>query len=328
MKPTLIVLLVFFIALETNIARCATFLNPVLNRDFHDTTVMKSSDGSFYVYATEGNGAHIQVARSKDLVNWEFLGEALPARPGWTNGINYWAPDVTQHGNTYYMYYAASRTQGMCIGVATSSSPAGPFVDKGSPLLCSTDFAAIDPKSFDDPATGKIWLYWGSDFNPIRVQELSPDRMAFASGSSPITTISTSSAPYEGLIEGAWLHFKNGWYYLFYSGNNCCGAQAHYAVLVARAKSPSGPFEKLTNATHRPSSTILELNTRWIAPGHNSVITDSAGQDWIYYHAIDRNLGDYNRRALLMDKITYDPNGWPVIQGSTPSTTPQPGPAV
>lgn len=40
------------------------------------------------------------------------------------------------------------------IGVATALSARGPFVDTGVPLLCGTQFETLDPKSFDDPATG------------------------------------------------------------------------------------------------------------------------------------------------------------------------------
>ena len=41
---------------------------------------------------------------------------------------------------------------------------------------------------------------------------------------------------YQRLVEGAWVHRRDGWYYLFYSGDNCCGPNAHYATLVARSR--------------------------------------------------------------------------------------------
>lgn len=77
--------------------------------------------------------------------------------------MNTWAPDVSVHGSTYFMYFAASGPDNMmCIAVATSQNPLGPFKDAiGKPLVCSEPanaFADIDPKSWDDPATGKIYL--------------------------------------------------------------------------------------------------------------------------------------------------------------------------
>ena len=61
------------------------------------------------------------------------------------------------------------------------------------------------------------------------------------------------------------------YYYLFYSGDNCCGPKANYAVMVARSRSATGPFETLEQATGKPHSIILEKRGNWFAPGHNSV---------------------------------------------------------
>ena len=67
-------------------------------------------------------------------------------------------------------------------------------------------------------------------------------------------------------------------YYLFYSGDNCCGPDAEYGVMVARSTSPTGPFETLEQARGVPHSLMLFKSERWLAPGHNSVVTDKAGE--------------------------------------------------
>ena len=149
----------------------------------------------------------------------------------------------------------------------------------GKPLQCGESFVNIDPMAFDDPATGKRLLYWGSGFQPIKVQELAPDRMSFAAGSKPIDLIpvmKNDPLKYRELLEGAWVIRRGGWYYMFYSGNNCCGKNAHYAVLVARSRSATGPFEPLA-----PNPVILEQRGIWVAPGHNAIITDARGTDWM-----------------------------------------------
>ena len=91
--------------------------------------------------------------------------------------------------------------------------------------------------------------------------------------------------------------------------------------MVARTKSPEGLFERLGQTRSGNSSAILAKNDRWLAPGHNSVITDAAGQDWIVYHAIDRKEPNAGRK-LLIEKVAYS-NGWPVIGDGTPSFSPQ-----
>jgi arabinan endo-1,5-alpha-L-arabinosidase len=323
------------------------FVNPIFETDFPDPTVIRASDGWYYAYATQtildGKMLNIQVARSRDLVKWEHLGDALPMKPVWANQTQkFWAPHVSQFGDTYYLYYSAdpNTLTGLCLAVATSKSPRGPFADSGKPLKCGESFINIDPMAFDDPRTGKHLLYWGSGFQPIKVQELAPDRTSFMPGSQSIDLIpiikDETPANYQRLIEGAWVNFRDGYYYLFYSGDNCCGDKAHYAVMVARSRSATGPFETLAQVTGKQNSAILELNTRWIAPGHNSVIRDASGQDWIFYHAIDSQnrllkndiTGDRDvRRIMLMDRIIYR-HGWPMIEKGSPSTTRQPAPKV
>lgn len=320
-----------------------TFANPVLDSDFPDPAVIKAPDGFYYAYATQtemgGKWVNIQLARSADLVRWQHLGDALPAKPGWASKTqDFWAPHVSRHGDTYYMYYSAKPDaaladdkRGLCLGVATAGGPLGPFTDMGKPLLCGDGFVNIDPMDFVDPASGKTLLYWGSGFQSIKVQELAPDRMSFAAGSAPtdlIPVVKNDPMEYRQLVEGAWVILRDGWYYMFYSGNNCCGPKAHYAVLVARSRSATGPFETLS-----PNPVILAARGKWHAPGHNAIITDAAGQDWMVYHAVDvrrprtKPKDDINtRRIMLIDRIVWR-DGWPRLENDGPTSEPQARPA-
>ncbi len=326
----------------------ATYTNPVLDADFPDPAVLKAPDGFYYAYATQGGADgkmhNVQVARSSDLVSWQHLGDALPTKPGWASRTqDFWAPHVSEHQGRYYLYHSAKpdaaltdTSRGLCLAAATATRPEGPFTDIGQPLKCGPGFVNIDPMAYDDPATGKRLLYWGSGFEPIRVQELAPDRISFAPGSAPVDLIrpvkSEDPGEYERLIEGAWVIRRNGWYYLFYSGDNCCGPKAHYAALVARSRSATGPFETLKAAAGAPSCVILEQRGNWLAPGHNSIVQDESGRDWILYHAVDtrrpktKPADDINtRRVMLIDRIVWR-DGWPRLEGGGPSSGPQPRP--
>jgi arabinan endo-1,5-alpha-L-arabinosidase len=319
------------------------YVNPVLDADFPDPTVVRASDGSYYAYATQTTGVRIQVARSTNLVSWTPLGEGLVAKPAWASGSgNFWAPDVHERNGTFVMYYSSQSDSarqtdpngGFCVGMATSANPTGPFVDVGHPVVCGRGFSTIDPMGFDDPQSGKHYLYWGSAGSPIQVQELSPtDRSTFAPGSAPTALVSPRggsdpSAYDTGLIEGPWVEYVAPYYYLFFSGNSCCGTGAHYAVMVARSSSPTGPFDVLRNGA--AAQPILAGSGKWTAPGHNSVVHDGAGNAWMLYHAIDVNnpylipgRTDISRRPMLMDRITYA-NGWPTVgTNGTPTSTPQ-----
>ena len=334
----------------------ATYFNPVWDADFPDPTVIHARDGYYYAYGTEtrraGKVLNIQVARSPDLVHWTLLGDALPVKPSWAHTTDsFWAPHVSEVGGKYYMYFSAKPDNavdskdpgaGLCLATATATTPAGPFVPTNEPLQCGPGFVNIDPMQFDDPATGQRLLYWGSGFGPLKVRALAPDRLHFAPG-SPVKELlfpdsSRRADNYQKLVEGSWVVRRNGWYYLFYSGDNCCGDKAHYAVQVARSRAATGPFETLAQATGQPGSAILVRNDRWLAPGHNSVVTDAAGHDWLAYHAISVRKKTFvavnkeqedSRRVMLLDRLEYV-DGWPrvVPNHGTPSVEAVPAPVV
>ena len=155
--------------------------------------MIRAPDGFYYAYATQtkvgDKWINIQLARSSDLVTWRQLGDALPAKPNWASKTqDFWAPHVVARAATpISCIIRPSRIRRTSGTACASASPpraarCGPFVDKGTPLKCGDGFLNIDPMAFDDPATGKPLLYWGSGFGPLKVQELGPDFMSFAAG--------------------------------------------------------------------------------------------------------------------------------------------------
>jgi len=100
----------------------------------HDPTVMLAEDGYYYMYQTDasyGNAhdghGHFHGRRSKDLVNWEYLGATMETAPSWVatklneyrtqqglaeipeNNISYgyWAPVARKiSSGKYRMYYS------------------------------------------------------------------------------------------------------------------------------------------------------------------------------------------------------------------------------
>jgi arabinan endo-1,5-alpha-L-arabinosidase len=64
---------------------------------------------------------------------------------------------------------------------------------------------------------------------------------------------------------------------------------------------------------------IQQNGNTWIGTGHNAVVTDAAGQDWLAYHAIDRadpyldEPYGINKRPMLLDRLDWI-DGWPVVR--------------
>lgn len=136
--------------------KVAKYHNPIVSSSLPDPTVTKADDGYFYLYATE-NIRNLPIYRSKDLVNWNYVGTVFTdsSRPQWNPQGGIWAPDVNVVNGRYMLYYSKSEWGGewTCgIGIASATSPQGPFIDHGA-LFISQDIGiqnCIDPFYIED----------------------------------------------------------------------------------------------------------------------------------------------------------------------------------
>lgn len=312
-----------------------TYTNPVATPVAADPSVILAPDGAYYLYATQddwadGQGNHyLPIFRSNDLVNWTFVTDAFLSSPAWKDSGGFtWAPDISFYRGRYYLYYAASLwgDPNPCIGLGTSQNPAGPFEDLGRAVFCSEDVGvanSIDPFVWQE--NGVRTLVWGS-FHGIYAVKLSDDGTK-AVGETTQLADTRFEAPY--------IVRREGYYYLFVSAGSCCdGENSTYTLYVGRSKNLTGPYVDAQGQSllKGGGKVVLAANETWVGPGHNSVIQDDAGTDWLFYHAIPRDnprlTNGVNRRPALVDKITWQ-DGWPVVNGSAgPSTTAQPIPTV
>jgi beta-xylosidase len=253
---------------------------------------------------------------SKDLANWKVAGAVFDTPPAWTDG-NYWAPEIQTMDGTFYVYYSAKdkKTGRMCVASATSKTPMGPYEDHGT-LICE-DVGSIDAMAVRDDS-GQRYLFWKEDGNsqkkptPIHIQKLSPDGTRLMGEKKEVLR---NDAPWEGeLIEGPYVMKRGEYWYMFYSGNGCCGLKCNYAVGVARAHQLEGPWEK------NPGNPVLMSNQFWKCPGHGSIVEDPQGRDVFMYHAYSSKDSVYVGRQALADVVDWDASGWPQInQGKGPS---------
>jgi beta-xylosidase len=312
-------------------ARPATYRNPVsapAADTFADPAVIKGDDGVWYAFGTsdplrvgETVPHLLPILRSNDLVHWTHAGDAFAARPAWaTPTAGVWAPDIRRLAGRYVLYYTVTDTtlnagEDSAIGVATAPTPLGPWTDSGAPLVAPRAAPGggwlwtFDPAQLTD-ARGRSWLYYGSYF--------------------------ATQVTIDNRYEGAYVVRRGGWYYLFASAANCCaGPTTGYSVFAGRSREPAGPFTDRDGvsllASRVGGTPVIQQNgNRWIGTGHNAIVTDDAGQDWLVYHAIDRtapylNGSDgINRRPMLIDRLTWD-GGWPRARASD---SPQPAPGI
>ena len=302
-------------------AAASLYANPVLKGDFPDPSLIRLK-GDYWATATSGEWAPIfPLLYSRNLVDWQARGAVFPVAPAWAAG-NYWAPELTAEptgdpgAGRYRVYYTAHKKQGpLCVAVATAKAPAGPYTDHG-PLVCQ-DSGSIDASTVRNE-DGRLYLLWKEDGNsrdrptPIWAQPLSPDGTRLRGTRRELVR---NDAAWEGpLIEGPFVLRRAGWFYLFYSGNACCGRECRYALGVARARKLLGPWEK------DPHNPILAGNSAWRCPGHGTVVTDERGRTFLLYHAYAARDTVYVGRQGLLDEVTWAADGWPRINdGQGPS---------
>lgn len=294
--------------------------NPVINRSVPDPTVLRDTDGTYYLYGTE-NTRNVPIFSSRNLVDWEFRGTAFndSTRPQMVPDGNIWAPDIQHFDGKYVLYYSKSRWGGEweCgIGVATADKPDGPFTDHGK-LFISSEIGvqnSIDPVFFEE--NGKRYLFWGS-FRGIYGIELADDGLAVREGAKSVKIAGT-------LTEGTNIFKHDGYYYLVGSAGTCCeGLASTYRVVVARSRDLFGPY---VNREGKPAldnnfDVIMEKSDKVVGPGHNSnFVTDDAGDTWMIYHGFDAANPKAGRK-VYMDRILWDPDGWPRTLTGHPSTT-------
>jgi arabinan endo-1,5-alpha-L-arabinosidase len=105
---------------------------------------------------------------------------------------------------------------------------------------------------------------------------------------------------WEGhLVEGPWVTFQEGRYWMFYAGNDF-GTPA-YGIGVAVADHPLGPFTKQPEA-------FLKSTSQWWAPGHACVALGLDDKPQLFFHAFFPETGGYNTfRAVLTTKLKFTP---------------------
>ncbi len=341
----------------TPVAAAQRYVNPVSKTfadTFADPAVIRAKDGYWYAYATsdplrEGQTepGNLHIARSRDLMRWDYVGDAFTAasRPSWADPTSlFWAPDIRFINGNYYLYYTVTNTTKTAedfdnaIGVATAPTPAGPWTDSGRPLIAprrggpGNNFKwNFDAAEFND-TDGKRYLYFGSYYGGVFVTELTPDGTARV-GKPTMVGI-------DNRFEGAYVVKRYGYYYLFASSANCCaGPSTGYSVFAGRSRSPRGPFldrAGLSMTASRAGGTIvIEPNgNKWVGTGHNALVTDLSGQDFLVYHAINRRdpylnePGGINQRAMLIDRLDWI-GGWPTVRGGHwASDSAQPAPVT
>lgn len=297
----------------------------------HDPVVAKQGD-VYYLFCT---GPGITTFTSKDLKTWiqgePVFSDSLKWAVNVADGFNghIWAPDITLHNGTYYLYYSVSAfgKNTSAIGLVTNKT-LNPndenfkWEDQGIVIQSVPNrdmWNAIDPNLIFDE-NGTPWLAFGSFWSGLKMVKLNDDLRTLAEPQTWYPIASRERSPNipdddagNAALEGPFIFKKGDYYYQFLSWDYCCrGEKSTYKLVVGRSKSIIGPYadKEGKELTKGGGSLVIEGNENWYGVGHNSVFTFD-GKDYSFMHGYDAS--DKGLPKLIVKEITWI-DGWPTVE--------------
>ncbi|MGN1040865.1 MAG: family 43 glycosylhydrolase, partial [Candidatus Fimimonas sp.] len=296
--------------------------------------------GYFYMYCTNtqcemGDKGMMYdrgpIFRSSNLVDWTWVGSVFD---GHSDALNWhdknagvWAPSVIKVGNRYNYYYSLSLwgDENPGIGVATAPTPYGPWTHYGKLLDQKMTGVrnGIDPQPFyvgDD-----LYLIWGSFFG-IACTLLTDDGTELFYGDEVkqhITYLIDDNTE-DGQMnvdinyEGSYVISRNDKFYYFGSQGTCLNSTAStYRVRVGVCNKFGEKFtthDGITLDKEPYGEEVISPSEKVAGVGHNTVVQDFAGDYWLFYHGYDVD-GPFGDRIVFLDKLLWDENGMPYVEG-------------
>ena len=274
---------------------CIYAANPIITSTYTaDPSPHRWSDGKYYMYCSHDQDADVDwnmvdyhVFSSTDLVNWVDNGIAFKNTDSpFGNGAALWAPDCMYRNGLYYLYYP----QNSVIGVATSTSPTGPFTNARKLYQTANSQYSYDPMIFVDD-DNQAYLLVSSCMNPNGA--FKPVLCKLGSDMMSITqeTILSTTGNFH---EGPWLFKRNGIYYLTWGGGGC-----EYST----STSLTGPYTSqgvICNQWRNANGNLIPGNQQH--PG----IACFSGQ---WYFASAWGAPDNKRRQIFMEYLYFNADG-------------------
>ncbi len=293
------------------------YRNPILSGYYPDPSVTRVGDDYYLVNSSFAHFPGLPVFRSKDLVNWVQIGNAID-RPGQLDFTGrrvsqaVFAPDISFHDGTFYIVNTCVECGGNFV--ITAKDPAGPW---SQPTWLP--FEGIDPSIYwegdrafivNNRAPAEPPRYDGH--RALWVQEFDWRAGRMIGESTQLVNGGVDLATQPVWIEGPHLLKKDGFYYLTAAEG---GTGDNHSQVVFRANSLRGPFVPYAG---NPILTQRDLPADRANPvtsaGHAKLVQTQNGDWWATFLAT-RPYGDgrYNiGRETFLLPVTWR-GGWPHI---------------
>lgn len=297
------------LAVLSALASCATLAHadsPVLPGLWADPNIAVFGDTYYLMTTQDGfpdwSGKQFFVWSSPDLVTWTRGDEAILTLNGtagnvpWSDG-SAWAPTVAERDGKYFFYFSGNNPafDRKTIGVAVADSPEGPYTAQDTAMINGTEAIvasqSIDPFAFQDPVSGKYYLFWGN--GAALVAELSDDMLSIQQD---------TLAQLDGLTsfnEASSIAYRNGLYHFGYAINDT--RSEYYATGYATSPNLTGPFTYQGAILQRNASLGI------LGTGGSTFLQLPGADDWyIAYHRFQIPDGNGTERETTIDHLYFD----------------------
>ena len=284
--------------------------NPVIPGYHPDPSVCRVGDDYYLVNSSFQYFPGVPIYHSKDLVNWEQIGNVLDRESqltlrGATSWQGIYAPTIRYHAGTYYMITTNIGNGGNFM--VTAQNPSGPWSE---PIWLEQQ--GIDPSLWFE--NGKCYMVSNPD-NTIMLCEIDPKTGKQLTESKSLWQGTGGRYP-----EGPHLYKKDGYYYLLISEG---GTEIAHGLTIARSKKIEGPY--VANPQH-PLLTNCSLAGQTMqiqGTGHGDFVQATDGSWWVVFLAYRNFGGAYHHigRETCLAPVEWKKGQWPVINGGQPIDT-------
>lgn len=287
--------------------------NPILPGFYPDPSICRVGEDFYLITSSFELCPGIPIFHSKDLANWEQIGNVMTPENGFEMEASSYrggvmAPTIRYHNGIFYVINMNFSQGGNFI--VTATDPAGPW----SEPHVLPDVPGIDGSLFFDDdgkcyvvSTGGITNPDGKQERGIWAQEFDIENFHTIGEKHDIWNCALHNAPSP---EAPHIYRKDGWYYLLIGEG---GTEHWHAVTIARAKNIFDWYEG------NPANPIMtHRQFGYTAPianvGHADMVDLPDGSWWAVMLASRTNSGQYKNigRETFICPVRWE-RGWPVF---------------
>lgn len=283
------------------------YTNPVIPGMYPDPSVCRVDSDFYLVNSSFQFFPGVPIWHSRDLVNWEQIGNVLDRESqlplGNSNSwLGIYAPTIRYNDGTFYMITTN-------VGPHARNNNANFFV------------TATDPRG---PWSEPVWLEQGGIDPSLYFEDgkafmtSNPDGAIYLCEIDPVTgkQLTQSRAIWQGTggrhPEAPHIYKKDGWYYLLIAEG---GTELGHGATMARSRDIYGPYTPCPSNPILTNFCMAAQGSKIQGVGHADLVDAPDGSWWVValgYRTVANGVHTLGRETMLAP-VRWDEGAWPVV---------------